>query len=355
MTTTQGEHAQPEALRPEMLDDLIETFRTAGLGRYNLMRVELPRHQWAQLAAELCRHATPAQPAAPQGGAYAELPEPPRAYAGKERGAWEHGFNAERASHGQVPAGAPVWQGRWAWVPLEPSTAMLVAGNHGQPGNFSALKVWQDMLDALQRSHDYTRPVDPPTPTAQPAPAATPQADSQPVPVRDYPPLPEQVAWRDAVEHCDLYWRPVVQEHNDLEPLFTDTQMRAYVDADRAARAPAGSVTAPAADLQEDQTQPWYDLAWKHGAQRHTSFDGDELTELSFSPAQFDAFCAELAPAAGVVAGPGWRVVPAEPTEAMFTRFSQQIEEGVVYVGGFLQAYRCMLDAAPTPAAQGDA
>ncbi|MFY9460416.1 MAG: hypothetical protein WAP57_11775 [Aquabacterium commune] len=51
---TQGEHA-PEALRPEMLDDLIETFATAGLGRHNLMRVELPRHQWAQLAVALSR------------------------------------------------------------------------------------------------------------------------------------------------------------------------------------------------------------------------------------------------------------------------------------------------------------
>ena len=61
------------------------------------------------------------------------------------------------------PTGAPVWQGQWAWVPVEPSTAMLVAGNHRQPGDFSALKVWQDMLDALQRSFDDTRPVDPPT------------------------------------------------------------------------------------------------------------------------------------------------------------------------------------------------
>lgn len=73
-----------------------------------------------------------------------------------------------------------------------------------------------------------------------------PQADSQPAPVRDYPPLPEQVAWRDSVEHCDLYWRPAVQAQNDLEPLFTKQQMRAYVDADRATRAPADSGAAPA-------------------------------------------------------------------------------------------------------------
>ena len=68
----------------------------------------------------------------------------------------------ESSAEDRAPAGAPVWRGRWAWVPVEPSTAMLIAGNHGQPGDFSALKVWQDMLEALQRSHDYTRPVDPP-------------------------------------------------------------------------------------------------------------------------------------------------------------------------------------------------
>lgn len=56
---------------------------------------------------------------------------------------------------------------------------------------------------------------------------------------------------------------------------------------------------------------------------------------------------ATSAAAAGQQAG--WRWVPTEPTEAMFTRFSQQIEEGVVYLGGFLNAYRCMLDAAPQP------
>ena len=66
---------------------------------------------------------------------------------------------------------APMRQGKWTWVPVEPSTAMLVAGNHGRPGDFSALKVWEDMLGALDRSFDYTRPVDPPS-TNPPAQAA---------------------------------------------------------------------------------------------------------------------------------------------------------------------------------------
>lgn len=61
---------------------------------------------------------------------------------------------------------------------------------------------------------------------------------------------------------------------------------------------------------------------------------------------------AALAATAAPAVPEGYKLVPAEPTEKMFTAFSRQIEEGVVYVGGFLLAYRCMLDAAPTSAAQ---
>lgn len=61
---------------------------------------------------------------------------------------------------------------------------------------------------------------------------------------------------------------------------------------------------------------------------------------------------AEVEQPAGGAVPAGFKLVPLEPTEAMFTRFSQQIDTGAVYVGGFLQAYRCMLDAAPdAPAA----
>ena len=49
--------------------------------------------------------------------------------------------------------------------------------------------------------------------------------------VRDYPPLPMQFA-------C-----------SGVFPVYSADQMRAYVDADRAARAPADSVTAPAAGV----------------------------------------------------------------------------------------------------------
>lgn len=41
----------------------------------------------------------------------------------------------------------------------------------------------------------------------------------------------------------------------------------------------------------EEQTQPWYDLAWLHGASAGTSHAGDDLESLTFTPAEFEAFC----------------------------------------------------------------
>ena len=43
----------------------------------------------------------------------------------------------------------------------------------------------------------------------------------------------------------------------------------------------------------------------------------------------------------------GWKLVPVEPTEAMFTAVSRHLDGGV-YVGQFLSAYRSMLAAAPS-------
>lgn len=49
---------------------------------------------------------------------------------------------------------------KWVVVPVEPTVGMLVAGNHGQPGDFSAAKVWADMVEASGRSAElsYIRP-----------------------------------------------------------------------------------------------------------------------------------------------------------------------------------------------------
>lgn len=51
--------------------------------------------------------------------------------------------------------------GRYAWVPVKPSTAMLIAGSHCQPGDYSAALVWEEMVACAVRT-DYLRPVDPP-------------------------------------------------------------------------------------------------------------------------------------------------------------------------------------------------
>lgn len=47
--------------------------------------------------------------------------------------------------------------------------------------------------------------------------------------------------------------------------------------------------------VDEEENQPFYDLAWEHGARRYVSFAGDDLEGLSFSPDQFETFCAALA------------------------------------------------------------
>lgn len=63
--------------------------------------------------------------------------------------------------------------GQWRVVPYDPTTGMLVAGNHCQPGDYSAKLVYQQMLDAADRSAElsYLRPRLAPPPSPQP-PAA---------------------------------------------------------------------------------------------------------------------------------------------------------------------------------------
>lgn len=83
-------------------------------------------------------------------------------------------------------------------------------------------------------------------------PAPTTQADSQPAAVRDYPPLPRvgAIGYASVVDIESYAKTLTIGPHlpgvRDIA-LWTTDQMRAYVDADRAARAPADSVTAPAA------------------------------------------------------------------------------------------------------------
>lgn len=83
--------------------------------------------------------------------------------------------------------------------------------------------------DAFNSSHTLTLCI------AEDQQLPAPQADSQPAPVRDYPSLPAPHFGRSRLYGAAYY-----------SDAYTPEQMRAYVDADRAARAPAGSVTAPA-------------------------------------------------------------------------------------------------------------
>ena len=87
-----------------------------------------------------------------------------------------------------------------------------------------------------------------------PKPSSTPQADSQPAPVRDYPPLPDfETVEQHIYGACRRY---ITQDM--LEPIHN--LIRDVIDADRAARAPADSVTAPASGATGKnllQVQAW--------------------------------------------------------------------------------------------------
>lgn len=86
---------------------------------------------------------------------------------------------------------------------------------------------------------------------------------------------------------------------------------------------PCAAVVAPALQVgagEDERTQPFYDLAWQHGARQGVSFAGDELESLTFSPDDFEKFCTVLADRAarGAAAVPeGWKLVLLEPTAAM--------------------------------------
>jgi hypothetical protein len=85
---------------------------------------------------------------------------------------------------------------------------------------------------------------------------------------------------------------------------YSAEQMRAALSR-QAPAAPAG------ADFEREvedweASQPFYDLAWKHGASQHLSFDGDELESLTFSAKDFENFCVALTPAAPTQALLGW-------------------------------------------------
>lgn len=232
---------------------------------------------------------TPAQPAAPQGVAYAgpetlgvycgiasdDVTDPthPRYVAGFKAG---HAAGKKRASNGQAPAvaykdstpglhvGDSSFESWYSGYKLDPTSikqiardayaagmgdplvtyaptaqaapaAGAVAGAASMPPsaflNAAGIKA-DDMPGTVVRKLDAAFHEAVTFADAAPTPAA--QADSQPAQVRDYPPLPPQDHY-----HQGRFSDPVKG--------WGETSMRAYVDADRAARAPADSVLEDAA------------------------------------------------------------------------------------------------------------
>lgn len=378
-TPTQGEHAQPEALRPEMLDDLIETFRTASLGRYNLMRVELPRHQWEQLAAELGRHAAPTQPAAPQGGAYAELPEfeeldddlidlacsTGALYRVDFRRAWEVVREGLRASHGQAPAVATLDVFGLQWPGEDRINLSTVFDTEAE-----ALEYRDNRCDTPGIL--VVRLFAQPTHTAQPAPAATPQADSAQNELISREEWVERAMrvyliagdTEDEARECAEYQWGELDMDDIPDPYFTAMEdIEGRGPAPQADSQPAPDETIDMAreqGLPETETEGVFmvnvdDLCRVIAADRATRAPADSVT----------------APAAGAVAGPGgWREALEDSLSVMSSvstsRDRRVVRDGCVLylqteewckwledeVGPKIAA---LLAAAPTPAAQGEA
>lgn len=221
MNNTTGAAELPEALRPEMLDDLIATFEGAGRGNYNLMRVELPRHQWTQLAAALRSHVealsaaqagVPADAAEPTctacGATLHEVTQSPNSYLSAEQ------FDADKL-------------GDWycKCCPQGPSD-----------GSRTHRYFWNSDLVAPALAA--------PQPSPSPAPAQPGQEGE-----REYPPLPEPAATGlgDEYESFDRNGKAMGKAYETIL-YFKPDQMRAYVDADRAARAAPQPATADAVD-----------------------------------------------------------------------------------------------------------
>jgi len=259
------------------------------------------KHQ-AALAGLRNAFAAPGQPAAPQGVAYAGLPES----SVKEGSAYVAGtiFTVEdmrdfadrthalRASHGQAPAGAERQIGviRFdnrkhpyailetcvddkgdAWTDGQPiyatptaqaaPAAGAVAGPMQIAGVARTFGYWQTHpvheplgdyghvpLTTADKADGWTEVAL----AAAPTPAA--QADSQPAPVLDYPPLPNFDSGGEPIWPAIFNWKTAIpgsdasRKANAIESAIID-QLRAYVDADRAARAQADSVLEDAARL----------------------------------------------------------------------------------------------------------
>lgn len=183
-TPTQGEHAQPLRIEAAYSGDKLIGYTLATSGTEGTNRCLVWMDQAAMPGIRLGDRfvpcfgeqieyrpvplEAPAQPAAPQGGAYAEMPgecDSPELCAVNRACAGKFGTQRICASHGQAPAGAT--------VVAKPKVVLELPD-----GDTRTARVhWSEMQgDTLHLCISVD------TPTAQPAPAPTPQADSQPAP-----------------------------------------------------------------------------------------------------------------------------------------------------------------------------
>lgn len=137
-------------------------------------------------------------------------------------------------------------------APPEATLAMLVAGNHGQPGYFSAAKCWTDMLGAAKRAHLMSALAAAPQP---------PEADHTEQPlemVADHIPdagqmvaAPVQLPWPQAeieVRSMKTYLDLSIHEWRDTLPdgtykIYTEEQVRQLFQAKTTANADGASAS----------------------------------------------------------------------------------------------------------------
>ena len=120
--------------------------------------------------------------------------------------------------------------------------AALTAQDPSQPGGFDAGDMASAAAQGFRDGLAAAQAISAEPAATQPAP----HADS----VRDYPPLPDFDSYDEPIWNAIFNWKTAapgseaLRKANTVESVIIN-QLRAYVDADRAARAPADSVTAP--------------------------------------------------------------------------------------------------------------
>lgn len=323
-TPTQGEHAQTELRLADeyaaahakwALEDLYgssRSYTSEKLTERHAARAKLERALHAQVAA-----LTPAQPAAPQGVAYAALADVDALAQEIRRVDGSHNLGAGalaealmpflRASNGQAPA------------------TQQAVGNSGFDHKTAA-----DFLSGKTVSDEALRKF--------------------------------VAASRGAHDDRAALRAQMLSLRGELASREAEIALlkRSLLDAESVAPQPPTAQAAPAADpAYSEACSLATALFEKHYRQEPDYASGRVMWSLCDTTAgvisQIDNMVSGLAraPAAGAVAGPGWKLVPVEPTDDMLRAIRNQRSGGRVGAGDRAD-WAAWLAAAPTPAAQAD-